>query len=68
MNYLVIETQTSLAGNTIVAPVFTTDDINQAYARLHSILAAAATSDVHKHSAWICDETGSFVSGQTFTH
>ena len=68
MNYIVIEAQTSDIGETIVAPVYTTNSINDAYSRFHSICASAAVSTVKKHAVWVTDETGAWVTGQVFEH
>ena len=42
------------------------DDINQAYAKLYTILAAAAVSGIPYHSGHILDSTGTIVDGNVF--
>ena len=58
MKYIVIEIQKFENGTISVAPVSTYDDFYEALSRYHTILAAAAISEVPVHSATILTEDG----------
>ena len=42
------------------------DNLNQAYAKLYTILAAAAVSGIPYHSGHIIDSTGVIIDGNVF--
>lgn len=58
MKYVVIELQKFADGTLAVPPVATFDSFFDAVSRYHTILAAAAISDVTVHSAVILTENG----------
>lgn len=67
MKYIVVELQMDTNGN--VANIVTShDDLPHAESTYHSILAAAAISDIPKHSATIISEEGFNVKNQCFVH
>lgn len=42
------------------------DDINQAYAKLYTVLAAAAVSGIPYHAGLMLDSAGNIVAGKVF--
>ena len=66
MNYLVIEIQQTngVVGNF----VFVYSDLAQAESKYHSILAVAATSSVHVHTAVLMNETGYCIKHESYNH
>lgn len=58
MKYIVIEIQKSQDGTVAILPVATYDNFFDALSRYHTILAAAAISDVPVHSAVILTDVG----------
>ena len=64
--YIVIEIQ--LNNGTVSTLTYQYDNINAAYAKYHSILAAAAVSTIDTHSAVILSETGHTIANASFTH
>ena len=67
MKYLVIEIQHNQDG-TVGNFVFAFDDRNQAESKYHSILAAAAVSQIYIHSAVLMTSTGVQVAHGSYTH
>lgn len=65
--FIVIEMQTN-NGATAIVPPSTHTDINVAYQKYYTILAAAAVSKVECHTAVILTETGQVVRSETFNH
>ena len=65
--YIVIELQTNAQGQ--VSNIVTAyDNLPQAQQKYHTILSAAAVSDVPTHSAVILDKTGMIVEQRSFSH
>lgn len=65
--YIVIEIQT--AANGLVSTIVTQhSDANDAYAQFHSILAAAAVSELPQHAAVILYNNGNMVRSEHYTH
>lgn len=64
--YIVIEIQ--LNNGTVSTLTYQYDNINAAYAKYHTILAAAAVSTIDTHSAVILSETGYTIANASFTH
>ena len=64
MKFTVIEMQNGVVG----ANVWTYDNINDAEAKYHAVLAVAATSSVGIHSAVILNETGYCVKHESYDH
>ena len=64
MKFTVIEMQNGVVGSN----VWTYDNINDAEAKYHSILAVAATSSVEIHAAAILNETGFCVKHECYDH
>ena len=58
MKYLVIEIQKFSDGTVAVPPISTYDSFFEAVSRYHTILAAAAVSDVPVHTCCIINEVG----------
>lgn len=66
MNYIVIELQTDKGSTATIATAFS--DSQQAYQKYHTILAAAAVSEVETHAACILSERGSLIAYECFSH
>lgn len=67
MKYLVIELQKSEQGT--VANIVTQHDTrNAAESKYHTILAAAAVSNVYQHSAVLLTDAGQEICHQSYTH
>ena len=66
MNYIVIEMQTT-GGSTAVITT-TKTNINEAENKYHTVLAAAAISQVEIHSAALLNEKGQFIKYECFEH
>lgn len=58
MKYIVIEIQKAADGAVAIPPINTYDSFFDALSRYHTILAAAAISDVPVHTALIINEVG----------
>ena len=58
MKYLVIEIQKFSDGTVAVPPIATYDSYFEALSRYHTILAAAAISDVPVHTCVLLNEVG----------
>lgn len=56
--YSVIEIQTSKDGVVAYPPIATYDDRNQAESKYHTVLAAAAVSDLARHTAMLISDDG----------
>jgi len=65
--YIVIELQTT-GETTAIPPITTYTNWQQAYAKYHTILAAAAVSTVPKHAAVILNEEGAVIRNESFEH
>lgn len=65
--YIVIEMQTN-DGVTAVVPPVAYADRNQAEAKFHTVLAAAAVSEVEIHSCAVLDERGVAVLNGVYYH
>lgn len=59
--FTVVETQKSAPATAGAALVQTFADKSDAFARYHTILAAASKSGLLKHSATILDENGAYI-------
>lgn len=68
MKYIVIEIQKFADGTVATPPVSTYDTFFDAASRYHTILAAAAISEVPVHTAMILTDTGSQIRLDTFNH
>lgn len=64
--YIVIEIQ--LNNGVISTLTYQFTELNEAYAKYHSILAAAAVSSVEVHAAVILSETGATIANAHFAH
>lgn len=64
--YLVTEIQVN-HDSTVGNNTFAYQEVNQAWNKYYTVLAAAAVSNVHKHSAILYTEDG-FIAQQCFTH
>ena len=63
--YIVIELQTNETTANIVTAY---ESLAQAEQHYHSVLAAAAVSEVRKHSAVMIDEEGKFIKSECYMH
>ena len=63
--YTVLEVQGAW-NNTRASIVNFYDDVNQAYARLYTVLAAAAVSDLKYHAGFMIRSDGVIVAGEVF--
>ena len=66
--YIVIELQTNNGATTVVTPIKTFTDINEAYEEYYRTLMYAAVSNVEVHTAIILTETGRVVASEHFAH
>lgn len=67
MNYIVIELQTT-NGTTAVVPPVSYADRNQAENKFHTVMAAAAVSNVEIHAAVMLAEDGTLVRKECYRH
>ena len=58
MKYLVIEIQKAVDGTIAVPPVATYDNLFDALSKYHTVLAAAAISEVPVHTCVILNDVG----------
>ena len=65
--YIVIELQTN-ANGTVGNFVWSYSDVNQAFAKYHSVLAAAAVSNLPVHSCVILRNDGQQIAAQAYRH
>lgn len=65
--YIVVEIQTTDAG-AVATIVNDYDDRNVAEARFHTILAAAAVSNLAKHAAIMFSEEGFLLRNECYNH
>lgn len=66
--FIVIEMQTNNGATTVVTPIKTFTDINEAYEEYYRILMYAAVSKLEVHTAMILTETGKVVASEHFAH
>lgn len=64
--FIVIEMQTN--GGKVATIINRYTDLNQAYQKYYTVLAAAAVSNVEVHTAVILTETGKVVASEHFAH
>lgn len=68
MKYIVIEIQKFADGTVAIPPANTYDTFFEAASRYHTILAAAAISEVPVHTAMILTDTGSQLRLDSYNH
>ena len=68
MKYIVLEIQKFADGSIAVPPINSFDSFFDAASRYHTILAAAAVSDVPLHSAVMLTEAGQTIRLDSFDH
>ena len=66
MNYVVIEAQTNNGSTAVLTTTKT--NLNEAENKYHTVLAAAAISQVEVHSAALLNERGQFIKYECFEH
>ena len=66
MNYIVIEQQTNNGTTSVLTTI--KSNINEAENKYHTVLAAAAISQVDVHSAALLNERGQFIKYECFDH
>lgn len=64
--YIVIELQTNNGKTANIVNTYA--DLNTAYQKFHTILAAAAVSSVEVHTAVILNEVGNTIASGHFAH
>lgn len=67
MKYIVIELQTNKAG-VVGNLVYDYEDRNQAEAKYHTVLAAAAVSELKTHAAVMLTSDGGYIAAQAYEH
>ena len=67
MKYLVTEVQTWDTG-AVATPTYSYDTMNEAVAKYHSILAAAAVSSLPMHAALLFTNEGEPIRYESFKH
>lgn len=67
MKYIVIELQTNTDG-TVGNLVYAFDSRNEADAKFHAILAAAAVSNIPHHAAVLMNSDGNVFRNECYTH
>lgn len=67
MKYLVVEIQKFPDGG-MSTPSYAYDNVQQAEAKYHTVLAAAAVSKLACHSAIMLNEEGMFIKAECFKH
>ena len=65
MIFYVIEFQSEVAGSVIT---FTFTDRSDAEAKYHTLLAAAAKSNVRKHGVMLCNEDLFLIKSEVYDH
>lgn len=63
--YIVLEIQ---VWDSVATIINSYNSRNEAESRYHQVLAAAAISEVPKHSAVLMDEIGQTIKNETYTH
>lgn len=66
--YIVIEMQTDASGNVSIPAPASYDNLNDAEAKFHTILAAAAQSTLPVHSAIIVDNEACLIRNERYFH
>lgn len=66
--FIVIEMQTNNGETTVVTPIKTKTDQNEALSEYYSTLASAAISNIETHTVMLITETGAVVRCETFAH
>ena len=67
MKYIVIELQTAASGS-VTNIVTSHDTLQQAESKYHTVLAAAAVSDLPCHAAVLMDSEGGFMEARHYEH
>jgi len=65
MFYIVLEVQ-SINGTKSIIPQ-TYDDLDAAYAKLYTVLAAAAGSEIEFHAGYLLNSAGEMIEGRAFS-
>lgn len=67
-NFIVIEIQHYANGTTGIVPPASFEDRNKAEEKYHTVLAAAAVSDVFDHVCTMLDREGHTIKSEHFPH
>ena len=67
-NYIVLEIQHYKNGSTGIVPPVSFEDRNAAEAKYHTVLAAAAVSDIFEHCCVMLDRQGRTIKSESFQH
>jgi len=67
-NFIVLEIQHYKDGTTGIVPPVAFEDRNQAEAKYHTVLAAAAVSEVFEHCCAMLDRQGRTIKVESFAH
>ena len=66
--YIILEIQHYANGTTAIVPPVSYEDRNQAEAKYHTVLAAAAVSTVFEHCCSMLDRQGRTIKSESFAH
>lgn len=67
-NFIVLEIQHYKDGTTGIVPPVAFEDRNKAEAKYHTVLAAAAVSEVFEHCCSMLDRQGRTIKAESFAH
>lgn len=67
-NWIVMEIQHYANGTSAIIPPIAYEDRNQAEAKYHTVLAAAAVSDIFEHVCTMLDREGRTVMQKAYQH
>ena len=66
--YIILELQANDNWTTVVTPIQTAEEKNEAMSKYHGILFSAAISSVPCHTAMVIDERGQCLARETYVH
>ena len=66
--YIVIEIQKTGETLTVVTPIHTYSNLNEAESYYYSLLSVAAVSQVERHGASLLEDTGRAIYYKTYDH
>lgn len=66
--YIILEIQTNNGSSSVVTPIQTTEQKNDAMSKYHGILTYAAVSSVQCHTVVVLNEQGVVVAKETYFH
>ena len=66
--YIIIEMQTTNGATSVVTPIKTKTDLNEALSEYYATLSSAAISSVEVHTVMLITERGEVVRTEKFEH